>query len=95
MSRQESPPFPRRSGQSISLNLIIDLLAGKNEPKAFLFYESFHGDNGAGLGASHQTGWTGLVAKAIELYGYRDPQKRLEAGKGSAFLTEEAAESRR
>src|SRR5262245_27195940 len=30
-----------------------------------LFYEYFHGDNGAGLGASHQTGWTGLVAKLI------------------------------
>jgi hypothetical protein len=28
-----------------------------------LFYEYFHGDNGAGIGASHQTGWTGLVAK--------------------------------
>jgi hypothetical protein len=32
-----------------------------------LFYEYFHGDNGAGLGASHQTGWTGLVAKFIQL----------------------------
>jgi hypothetical protein len=32
----------------------------------FLFYEYFHGDNGAGLGASHQTGWTGLVAKLIQ-----------------------------
>ncbi len=31
-----------------------------------LFYEYFHGDTGAGLGASHQTGWTGLVAKLIE-----------------------------
>ena len=31
-----------------------------------LFYEYFHGDNGAGLGASHQTGWTGLVAKLIQ-----------------------------
>lgn len=31
-----------------------------------LFYEFFHGDNGAGLGASHQTGWTGLVAKLIQ-----------------------------
>jgi hypothetical protein len=30
-----------------------------------LFYEYFHGDNGAGLGASHQTGWTGLVAKLL------------------------------
>ncbi|HXL16561.1 MAG TPA: hypothetical protein VN961_03465, partial [Streptosporangiaceae bacterium] len=31
-----------------------------------LFHEYFHGDNGAGLGASHQTGWTGLVAKLLE-----------------------------
>jgi len=31
-----------------------------------LFYEYFHGDNGAGLGASHQTGWTGLVASLID-----------------------------
>jgi hypothetical protein len=31
-----------------------------------LFHEYFHGDNGAGLGASHQTGWTGLVAILIE-----------------------------
>ena len=29
------------------------------------FYEYFHGDNGAGLGASHQTGWTGLVADLL------------------------------
>jgi hypothetical protein len=34
-----------------------------------LFYEYFHGDNGMGLGASHQTGWTGLVAKLIEQSG--------------------------
>ena len=34
-----------------------------------LFYEFFHGDNGAGIGASHQTGWTGLVAKLIEQNG--------------------------
>jgi hypothetical protein len=34
-----------------------------------LFYEYFHGDNGAGLGASHQTGWTGLVAKLIQQNG--------------------------
>jgi hypothetical protein len=36
-----------------------------------LFYEYFHGDNGAGLGASHQTGWTGLVAKLIQQQGER------------------------
>jgi len=34
-----------------------------------LFYEYFHGDNGAGIGASHQTGWTGLVAKLIQQNG--------------------------
>ncbi|HEY4608310.1 MAG TPA: hypothetical protein VIH06_03880, partial [Ilumatobacteraceae bacterium] len=34
-----------------------------------LFYEYFHGDNGAGIGASHQTGWTGLIAPLIEMFG--------------------------
>jgi hypothetical protein len=34
-----------------------------------LFYEYFHGDNGAGIGASHQTGWTGLVAKLLQQNG--------------------------
>jgi hypothetical protein len=33
-----------------------------------LFYEYFHGDNGAGLGASHQTGWTGVIARMIDLF---------------------------
>jgi mannosylglycerate hydrolase MGH1-like protein len=37
-----------------------------------LFYEYFHGDNGAGLGASHQTGWTGLVARLIQSLGQFD-----------------------
>ena len=34
-----------------------------------LFYEYFHGDTGVGLGASHQTGWTGLVSKLLEQTG--------------------------
>ena len=38
-----------------------------------LFYEYFHGDNGAGLGASHQTGWTGLVGALIHFFGNIDP----------------------
>lgn len=54
-----------------------------------LFYEYFHGDNGAGLGASHQTGWTGVVAKMIELFGRLDPEKVLETGKRSAFTSSE------
>jgi hypothetical protein len=51
-----------------------------------LFYEYFHGDNGAGLGASHQTGWTGLVAKLIELYGFLDAKRALKVGKKAAFV---------
>jgi hypothetical protein len=42
-----------------------------------LFYEYFHGDNGAGLGASHQTGWTGVVARLIQLYLDVDAQAEL------------------
>jgi len=50
-----------------------------------LFYEYFHGDNGAGLGASHQTGWTGVVAKLIELFGRLNADQYLEMGKAQAF----------
>ncbi len=39
-----------------------------------LFYEYFHGDNGAGIGASHQTGWTGLVAQLIQQLGENEGQ---------------------
>jgi hypothetical protein len=50
-----------------------------------LFYEYFHGDNGAGLGASHQTGWTGVVAKLIQLFGLLDARKILEGGVREVF----------
>jgi len=43
-----------------------------------LFYEYFHGDNGAGLGASHQTGWTGLVAGLLDLFGRLDAKDLLD-----------------
>jgi hypothetical protein len=56
-----------------------------------LFHEYFHGDNGAGLGASHQTGWTGLVAKTIQLFGILDAKRSLEAGRQSAFVKGAAA----
>jgi len=58
-----------------------------------LFYEYFHGDNGAGLGASHQTGWTGLVAKLIQIYGLMDAKRLLEVGKREAFTHTQAARS--
>jgi hypothetical protein len=50
-----------------------------------LFYEYFHGDDGAGLGASHQTGWTGAVAKLIQLFGSLDAKTLLEGGKRAPF----------
>ncbi len=43
-----------------------------------LFYEYFHGDTGAGVGASHQTGWTGLVANLIQGLGWLDPDRVIE-----------------
>jgi hypothetical protein len=46
-----------------------------------LFYEYFHGDNGAGLGASHQTGWTGIVARAMHLFATTTPRQVLDLGK--------------
>ena len=45
-----------------------------------LFYEYFHGDNGAGLGASHQTGWTGVVAKLMQLFAHVTEQDFLRGG---------------
>ena len=44
-----------------------------------LFHEYFHGDNGVGLGASHQTGWTGLVARVIQVLGYLKPEDLLSS----------------
>ena len=50
-----------------------------------LFYEYFHGDNGAGIGASHQTGWTGLVAGLIEMFGKARSPNRSGWGRETAF----------
>jgi hypothetical protein len=50
-----------------------------------LFYEYFHGDNGAGLGASHQTGWTGLIARAMQLFSTLTPEQALKGGKNAAL----------
>jgi hypothetical protein len=47
-----------------------------------LFYEYFHGDNGAGIGASHQTGWTGLVAGLLSYVTTIKPQQILEQAGG-------------
>jgi len=59
-----------------------------------LFYEYFHGDTGKGLGASHQTGWTGLIARLIQVYGYMSPELLLTPeGRQVAFRKRSGAES--
>jgi hypothetical protein len=55
-----------------------------------LFYEYFHGDNGAGLGASHQTGWTGIIARLMHLFATTTPEQALELGKRAAVTEVEA-----
>jgi hypothetical protein len=52
------------------------------EWKAYLlFYEYFHGDTGEGIGASHQTGWSGTIARIMQMFAITDSQRFLEQGK--------------
>ena len=51
-----------------------------------LFYEYFHGDNGAGIGASHQTGWTGLIARVSQMAGLLTPEEVLALGRGASAV---------
>jgi len=46
-----------------------------------LFHGYFHSDNGAGLGASHQTGWTGLIARAMHVFATSTAEQFLDLGK--------------
>ncbi len=50
------------------------------------FFEYFHGDNGAGLGASHQTGWTGIIARAMHLFATTTAEQALQLGKSAAIV---------
>ncbi len=55
-----------------------------------LFYEYFHGDNGAGLGASHQTGWTGVIARMMHLFATTTAEEFLVDGKKALSVSAEA-----
>ena len=46
-----------------------------------LFYEYFHGDTGRGVGASHQTGWSGAIARIMHLFALSEANKLLDEGK--------------
>jgi hypothetical protein len=56
-----------------------------------LFFEYFHGDNGAGLGASHQTGWTGIIARGLHLFATSSAGEVLKLGKRAAVTELESA----
>jgi hypothetical protein len=49
------------------------------------FFEYFHGDNGAGLGASHQTGWTGVIARILDLFGSMTSETMIAEGRHAYF----------
>ena len=55
------------------------------------FHEYFHGDSGRGVGASHQTGWTGLVAKLLEQTATQMTAPRRESGAGAASMPDVTA----
>jgi len=63
------PPFTRASAKAFD---------EKRDSDRYWFHEYFHGDTGAGLGASHQTGWTGLVAKLIQQQGEHGTIRELD-----------------
>src|SRR6187431_2606659 len=81
ISRRLASTFLREpstgSGQSGRRPVYGGTAKFQNDPHwrdLILFYEYFHGDNGAGLGASHQTGWTGAIAPLLDLFGRIDAE---------------------
>jgi hypothetical protein len=59
------------------------------------FFEYFHGDNGAGLGASHQTGWTGVIARSMHLFATSTAEEFLALGKMAAHVDTPAQDKKR
>jgi len=57
-----------------------------------LFFEYFNGDNGAGLGTSHQTGWTGIIAPLMHLFAIINPEQFLRSGKMAYFELKKASQ---
>lgn len=52
-----------------------------------LFYEYFHGEDGSGLGASHQTGWTGALATVLSIFGSVEKEELAESGMREIAVT--------
>jgi hypothetical protein len=51
------------------------------------FFEYFHGDTGAGIGANHQTGWTGVIARGMHMFATLTPEKILKHGLKAYYQT--------
>ena len=81
-SRASSCAMPTAAGRSTAAPRSFRTI--RTGATYLLFYEYFHGDNGAGLGASHQTGWTGIVARLMQFFATVRPEQVLETGAWSA-----------
>ena len=104
--RSDSPSIFREVSQELARRLSRLFIRGKDGRRPahgnhgrwndehwrdhVLFYEYFHGDSGAGIGASHQTGWTGVIAFLIQGFTEVEAEEVLE--KGMIALTEASAE---
>jgi hypothetical protein len=76
ISRRLSKPFfKEESGHRAIFGAPGSYHSGRHFRDHLLFHEFFDGDTGQGLGASHQTGWTGLIAKLLEQSGEGDAAK--------------------
>jgi hypothetical protein len=85
ISRRLSSIFlVNQEGRRPSHGLHPKFAADQSWRDAVLFYEYFHGDTGAGVGATHQTGWTGLIARLMQLFASGDAEKFLAGGKAAA-----------
>jgi hypothetical protein len=69
LSRRLISIFRRENGRRPMYGGITQFQDDPHWRDLLLFFEYFHGDNGAGLGANHQTGWTGLIAKLLQQSG--------------------------
>ena len=78
-----------QSGRSLVFGGTEKFLNDPNWRDYVLLYEYLHGDNGAGIGASHQTGWSGLAALFTRFFGRIDSARFLEGGRRAAFGAED------
>jgi hypothetical protein len=80
ISRRLSGLFLRDDGGRRPVNAGARKFEDPHWRDCIQFYEYFHGDTGAGLGASHQTGWTGVIARTMHLFATLTPEQLLEGG---------------